>query len=227
MLPDRLQPRPSSTSRTTCGCAVRDAGSQASRGAPGAPGSRRSRWAARSGDRVDRSSHADQNGPRRDDRGDPLTMASREGVDAGRLRGAALLSLALHGSDRPTSVKEIAERTGLPQPYLEQILLAVKGAGLVRVEARCRWRLRAGRPAERDHAGRDPRRRRRPAPADGRAPDHCEGRLRAAGGLGRHVATRPARCSSVHARRASSNAPRRPPRCPARRPRRGALLSMK
>jgi Rrf2 family iron-sulfur cluster assembly transcriptional regulator len=43
----------------------------------------------------------------------------------------ALLSLALHGSDHPTSVKEIAERTGLPQPYLEQILLAVKGAGLV------------------------------------------------------------------------------------------------
>jgi Rrf2 family iron-sulfur cluster assembly transcriptional regulator len=43
----------------------------------------------------------------------------------------ALLSLALHGEDRPTSVKEIAERTSLPQPYLEQILLAVKGAGLV------------------------------------------------------------------------------------------------
>lgn len=44
----------------------------------------------------------------------------------------ALLSLALHATDRPTSVKEIAERTALPQPYLEQILLAVKGAGLVR-----------------------------------------------------------------------------------------------
>ena len=44
----------------------------------------------------------------------------------------ALLSLALHGDERPTSVKEIAERTGLPQPDLEQILLAVKGAGLVR-----------------------------------------------------------------------------------------------
>src|SRR2546426_7035557 len=43
----------------------------------------------------------------------------------------ALLSLALHGEERPTSVKEIAERTSLPQPYLEQILLAVKGAGLV------------------------------------------------------------------------------------------------
>ncbi len=44
----------------------------------------------------------------------------------------ALLSLALHGLERPTSVKEIAERTDLPQPYLEQILLAAKGAGLVR-----------------------------------------------------------------------------------------------
>src|ERR1700730_14243627 len=50
----------------------------------------------------------------------------------GDYAGRALLPLALHGSDRPTSVKEIAERTGLPQPYLEQILLAVKGAGLVR-----------------------------------------------------------------------------------------------
>ena len=44
----------------------------------------------------------------------------------------ALLSLSLHGDDGPTSVRDIAERTGLPQPYLEQILLALKGAGLVR-----------------------------------------------------------------------------------------------
>ncbi len=44
----------------------------------------------------------------------------------------ALLSLALHAGDGPTSVRDIAERTGLPQPYLEQILLALKGAGLVR-----------------------------------------------------------------------------------------------
>jgi len=44
----------------------------------------------------------------------------------------ALLSLALHGEASPTSVRDIAERTGLPQPYLEQILLALKGAGLVR-----------------------------------------------------------------------------------------------
>lgn len=32
----------------------------------------------------------------------------------------------------PTSVRDIAERTALPQPYLEQILLALKGAGIVR-----------------------------------------------------------------------------------------------
>jgi Rrf2 family protein len=45
----------------------------------------------------------------------------------------ALLSLALHAEDSgPTSVRDIADRTGLPQPYLEQILLALKGAGLVR-----------------------------------------------------------------------------------------------
>jgi Rrf2 family protein len=44
----------------------------------------------------------------------------------------ALLSLALQGTETPVSVRDIATRTGLPQPYLEQILLALKGAGLVR-----------------------------------------------------------------------------------------------
>lgn len=44
----------------------------------------------------------------------------------------ALLSLALHdGTATPTSVRDLADRTGLPQPYLEQILLALKGAGIV------------------------------------------------------------------------------------------------
>src|SRR5262249_57613949 len=36
------------------------------------------------------------------------------------------------GRHGPTSVRETANRAGLPQPYVEQILLAVKGAGLVR-----------------------------------------------------------------------------------------------
>jgi Rrf2 family iron-sulfur cluster assembly transcriptional regulator len=44
----------------------------------------------------------------------------------------ALLSLALHAEgDTPTAVRDIADRTGLPQPYLEQILLNLKGAGIV------------------------------------------------------------------------------------------------
>src|SRR5256714_15159128 len=61
----------------------------------------------------------------------------------------ALLSLALHGTDRPTSVKEIAERTSLPQPYLEQILLAVKGAGPGRAQRGVRGRgVRARAPGD-------------------------------------------------------------------------------
>jgi Rrf2 family iron-sulfur cluster assembly transcriptional regulator len=60
------------------------------------------------------------------------TMGAMRMSTRGDYAARALLSLALHGSDRPTSVKEIAERTHLPQPYLEQILLSVKGAGLVR-----------------------------------------------------------------------------------------------
>jgi Rrf2 family iron-sulfur cluster assembly transcriptional regulator len=45
----------------------------------------------------------------------------------------ALLSLALRDDQlSPTSVRDLAERTGLPQPYLEQILLSLKSVGLVR-----------------------------------------------------------------------------------------------
>jgi Rrf2 family protein len=45
----------------------------------------------------------------------------------------ALLSLALRDDlAAPVSVRDLAERTGLPQPYLEQILLSLKSVGLVR-----------------------------------------------------------------------------------------------
>jgi Rrf2 family iron-sulfur cluster assembly transcriptional regulator len=61
----------------------------------------------------------------------------------------ALLSLALHGDDgAPTSVRDIAERTALPQPYLEQILLALKGAGLVRSKRGVGGGYVLARPAE-------------------------------------------------------------------------------
>jgi len=61
----------------------------------------------------------------------------------------ALLSLALHDDrEGPTSVRDIAERTGLPQPYLEQILLALKGAGLVRSKRGVGGGYVLARPAE-------------------------------------------------------------------------------
>ena len=61
----------------------------------------------------------------------------------------ALVSLALHiDDDKPTSVRDIADRTGLPQPYLEQILLALKGAGLVRSKRGVGGGYVLARPAE-------------------------------------------------------------------------------
>lgn len=44
----------------------------------------------------------------------------------------ALLSLALRGETEPVTILELAESTGLPQPYLAQIFLSLKGAGLVK-----------------------------------------------------------------------------------------------
>ena len=62
----------------------------------------------------------------------------------------ALLSLAL-GADlaAPTSVRDLAKRTGLPQPYLEQILLSLKGVGLVRSKRGVGGGYVLARPAER------------------------------------------------------------------------------
>jgi Rrf2 family iron-sulfur cluster assembly transcriptional regulator len=55
----------------------------------------------------------------------------------------------LHGENSsPTSVRDIADRTGLPQPYLEQILLALKGAGLVRSKRGVGGGYVLARPAE-------------------------------------------------------------------------------
>lgn len=60
----------------------------------------------------------------------------------------ALLSLVLHADGTPTSVRDIAERTSLPQPYLEQILLALKGAGVVRSKRGVGGGYVLARPAE-------------------------------------------------------------------------------
>ena len=61
----------------------------------------------------------------------------------------ALLSLALRDNFHvPTSVRDLAERTGLPQPYLEQILLSLKGVGLVRSKRGVGGGYVLARPAE-------------------------------------------------------------------------------
>ena len=46
----------------------------------------------------------------------------------------ALLSLAIKGNSKPVTILELSESTSLPQPYLAQIFLALKGAGLVKAK---------------------------------------------------------------------------------------------
>jgi Rrf2 family iron-sulfur cluster assembly transcriptional regulator len=52
--------------------------------------------------RADRVAHGDER---------PVKVSTR-----GDYASRALLSMALHGDDQPTSVMDIGERTGLPQP---------------------------------------------------------------------------------------------------------------
>ena len=44
----------------------------------------------------------------------------------------ALLDLSLQPEDRPTSVKNIAQRQDLPAPYLEKLLIEMRRAGIVK-----------------------------------------------------------------------------------------------
>jgi Rrf2 family protein len=43
----------------------------------------------------------------------------------------ALLDLTLHASQQPVSVNTIADRQGLPPPYLEKLLIELRRAGIV------------------------------------------------------------------------------------------------
>lgn len=50
----------------------------------------------------------------------------------GRYGVKAMFDLAVNQSDTPLSLKSIAERQGLSEPYLEQLISALRKAGLVK-----------------------------------------------------------------------------------------------
>ena len=57
----------------------------------------------------------------------------------------AVLELAMHyGSDKPVRVRDIAQANGIPARFLVQILLQLKGAGIVQQHAGIRWGLSPG-----------------------------------------------------------------------------------
>ncbi len=82
--------------------------------------------------------------------------------------------------DPPVRIREIAESHGIPERYLVQILLQLKGAGLVHSTRGAAGGYRLARPAEPDLAGRGPHGDRRAR----RAPSRVE-RARGAGPRGR------------------------------------------
>ncbi|HHY82284.1 MAG TPA: Rrf2 family transcriptional regulator [Clostridiales bacterium] len=50
----------------------------------------------------------------------------------GRYGVKAMFDLALHGGDTPLSLKTIAERQDISEPYLEQLISTLRKAGLVK-----------------------------------------------------------------------------------------------
>lgn len=50
----------------------------------------------------------------------------------GRYAVTAMLDLALHGTSGPVALAAVAQRQGISQPYLEQLFVKLRQAGLVR-----------------------------------------------------------------------------------------------
>lgn len=44
----------------------------------------------------------------------------------------ALLDIACHGTQEPVRLRDVAKRQGISEQYLEQLILPLKGAGIVR-----------------------------------------------------------------------------------------------
>ncbi|MCS7031244.1 MAG: Rrf2 family transcriptional regulator [Gloeomargarita sp. SKYG116] len=60
----------------------------------------------------------------------------------------AMLDLTLHASRQPVSVRTIAQRQGIPAPFLEKLLLALRRAGLVVAHRGAQGGYRLAQPPE-------------------------------------------------------------------------------
>ena len=88
----------------------------------------------------------------------------------------AMVEIARWYGERPVHATEIAQRQGIPEPYLEQLLLALRRAALVRSYRGPGGGYTLTRPPAGDQPGRYRRRARRPVrPARG-GPARCRRR---------------------------------------------------
>jgi Rrf2 family protein len=60
----------------------------------------------------------------------------------------AMLDLALHYDEGPTSIRDIAQRQELSQKYLERLLVALQAAGVVRAVRGAKGGYQLARPPE-------------------------------------------------------------------------------
>ena len=66
----------------------------------------------------------------------------------GRYGIHTMYDLALHGENGPQSIKSIAERGGMPEAYLEQLIAGLKRAGLVTSTRGAQGGYMLARPAD-------------------------------------------------------------------------------
>ena len=71
----------------------------------------------------------------------------------GRYGIHTMYDLALHGENGPQSIKAIAERGGMPEAYLEQLIAGLKRAGLVTSTRGAQGGYMLARPADRITVG--------------------------------------------------------------------------
>ena len=71
----------------------------------------------------------------------------------GEYASRAILDITMQGKERPVKIREIAERQEIPLKYLENILLALQRAGIVRSRRGARGGYYLARPADRISVG--------------------------------------------------------------------------